>query len=196
MTKDVPSEEARLLGLARSGDVDAFGRLVKASQDYIYNAVFHMVGDDQDAADITQEVFMRAFRKLDRFEGRARFTTWAYGIMLNVVRSHWRRTKRHTVLPLAVHEEEDDPSRTDPAADTAGPGETAERREQVADVRAAIAALDEDLREIIVLRDIEGLSYEELGEALDLEAGTVKSRLHRARQALRQRLEPLYGQAT
>jgi RNA polymerase sigma-70 factor (ECF subfamily) len=195
MARDVPSREAELVERARNGDVGAFGRLVEASQDYIYNAVFHMVGDDQDAADITQEVFMRAFRKLDRFEGRARFTTWAYGIMLNCVRSHWRRTKRRTVLPLASDSADGDSSRTDPAADTAGPVEAAERREKVEDVRTAIAALDEDLREIIVLRDIEGLSYEELGNALELEAGTVKSRLHRARQALRQKLEPLYGPA-
>lgn len=195
MAKDAPSREARLVAKARSGDVEAFGSLVEASQDYIYNAVFHMVGDDQDAADITQEVFMRAFRKLDRFEGRARFTTWAYGIMLNIVRSHWRRAKRRTVLPLPGGGAESDSSRTDPPATNDGPAEVAERHEQVEDVRAAIAELDEHLREIIVLRDIEGLSYEELAEALGLEAGTVKSRLHRARQALRQRLEPLYGQA-
>jgi len=194
MGEAVSSSEADLLGRARGGDVDAFGLLVEQNQDRIYNAVYHLVGNDEDAEDIAQEVFVRAFRNLGRFAGRAKFSTWLYGIMLNSVRSYWRRRRGQPAVRLEGPEEEDNGPGTDPPARGDGPLDASVRREQVRLVRAAIAELDEDLREIVVLRDIRGLSYEELEEALSLPAGTVKSRLHRARQALKDKLEPLYGQ--
>jgi RNA polymerase sigma-70 factor (ECF subfamily) len=184
--------DADLVKRARAGDVRAFGRLVERHQDHIYNAVYHMVGDEQDAEDIAQDVFMKAYSHLNGFEGRARFSTWLYGIMLNTVRSHWRRAARRSTLSLGSAQEN---PRPDPPARGDGPARTAVRREQVDAVRAAIAGLDEEWREIIVLRDIRGLTYDELAETLQLPAGTVKSRLHRARQALKDRLAPLFGTA-
>jgi RNA polymerase sigma-70 factor (ECF subfamily) len=184
--------DADLVDRAQGGDVAAFGQLVERHQDYIYNAVWHLIGCEHDAEDIAQDVFMRAFGNLRRFEGRARFSTWLYGIMLNSVRSYWRRRRGRPAMSLERTDDEDDAG-TDPPADDDGPEATSARREQVRLVRAAIAELDEELREIVVLRDIRGLSYEELSEALGVPSGTVKSRLHRARQALREKLEPLYG---
>ncbi|KPK65647.1 MAG: hypothetical protein AMK73_02330 [Planctomycetes bacterium SM23_32] len=185
-----PAADAGLVARARDGDVEAFGRLVERHQDHIYNAVYHLVGSEQDAEDIAQDVFMRAYSHLNGFQGRARFSTWLYGIMLNAVRSHWRRAGPRRTVSL---EGAGDETRADPPATGDGPVRRAVRREHVDAVRGAIAELEEEWREIIVLRDIRGLSYEELAETLDLPAGTVKSRLHRARAALRDKLEPLMG---
>ena len=90
MAEASPSD-AELVRKAQAGRADAFGLLVQRHQDYVYNAVCHLIGSGQDAEDIAQEVFVSAYRALAGFEGRARFTTWLYGIMLNSVRSHWRR---------------------------------------------------------------------------------------------------------
>ena len=193
MAEASPSD-AGLLSLARGGDVEAFGRLVERNQDYIYNAVYHLVGSEQDAEDVAQEVFMRAYRGLGGFRGSAKFSTWLYGIMLNCVRSFWRRRRSTASLGMSGADEDADSGRSDPAADDDGPLEATMRDERVNAVRAAIAALDADLREIVVLRDIKGLRYEELAEAIGVPTGTVKSRLHRARAALKRKLGPLYGQ--
>jgi len=189
MTKASPSDE-ELVKKAQAGRTDAFGLLVERHQDYVYNAVFHLVGRGADAEDIAQEVFVSAYRALSGFKGRARFTTWLYGIMLNAVRSYWRRRKRVTVLSVDA-DDDDGPGRQIPAKQES-PAETSMRAERVRAVRAAIGALDENLREIIVLRDIQGLSYEELSEALALPDGTVKSRLFRARRELTEKLKPFW----
>jgi RNA polymerase sigma-70 factor (ECF subfamily) len=190
MTKASPSDE-ELVEKSQAGRAESFGLLVERHQDYVYNAVCHLIGSGQDAEDIAQEVFVSAFRALGGFEGRARFTTWLYGIMLNSVRSHWRRQKRVTVLSMSAEDDDDGPGRQ-VAAEQESPAETALRTEQVSAVRAAIGELEDNLREIIVLRDIQGLSYEELAAALELPDGTVKSRLHRARKELTEKLRPFW----
>ena len=192
---DAPTpSDAALIADARGGNVDAFGLLVERHQGYVYNAVYHLVRSDQDAEDISQEVFVKAYRNLARFREEARFTTWVYGIMLNTVRSFWRKSGRRKTLPLE-NPGEDGRAMDGPPDTGEGPDAQTERREQIETVRAAVGELDRELREIIVMRDIQGLSYEDLADALDLPAGTVKSRLHRARHALKLKLEPLYGQA-
>ncbi len=184
--------DAELVRRGRKGDVEAFGQLVERHQDYIYNAVFHLVSDEHDAEDLAQDVFVSAFDNLERFEGRAKFTTWLYGIMLNTVRSFWRRTGRHTVFSLQSSREDDDGPQPELEDEADGPVRRALRHEDVEVVREAISGLEEDLREILVLRDIQGLSYKELTEVLELPAGTVKSRLHRARGELKDELQPYY----
>ena len=190
MATAAPSD-AELVKLAQTGQRRAFGLLVERHQDYVYNSVCYLVGGGQDAEDIAQEVFVSAYRALAGFQGRAQFTTWLYGIMLNSVRSYWRRRKKVTVLSVGAGDEDDDPG-VQLSAQQDGPAEMSVRAERVRVVQAAIAGLDEDLREIIVLRDIQGLSYEELAEALELPDGTVKSRLYRARRELMERLKPFW----
>lgn len=187
MAEDRPSD-AQLVERAREGESDAFGLLVERHQDYVYNSVFHLVGTEPVAEDLAQETFVRAFEHLDGFEGRARFTTWLYSIMLNCVRSHWRRANRARVL--STDREEGAPN---PVSDADGPVESNVREERVRRVRAAIGELEPDHREIIVLRDIRGLTYEELARTLDLPAGTVKSRLYRARRQLKDKLAPYWA---
>jgi len=190
MAKATPSD-SELVKQARAGRAEAFGRLVERHQDYVYNSVCCLIGSGPDAEDIAQDVFVSAYRALSGFEGRARFTTWLYGIMLNSVRSYWRRRKRVTVLSMDPGGGRGDPA-PQFAAEQDGPAEMAIRAERVGVVREAIAGLDEHMREVIVLRDIQGLSYEELAETLELPDGTVKSRLHRARRELMERLKPYW----
>ncbi|MCD6416366.1 MAG: sigma-70 family RNA polymerase sigma factor [Planctomycetes bacterium] len=193
MREAVPSDE-KLVAQVREGDAEAFGRLVRKHQDYVYNAVYHMVGDDQDAEDLAQEVFVRAYNGLAGFEARARFTTWLYGILLNTVRSYWRRQARRSVVSLGFDgDEPNEPGAQLPAED-AGPLEAALQNEEIRMVRRAIGELEDELREIIVLRDMQGLPYDELAEALRIPAGTVKSRLHRARGRLKEKLEDFFDQ--
>jgi len=182
------ARERRLVARAQQGDVDAYSELIKANQDSIFGAIYHLVGNKEDAEDIAQEVFLKAYRGIRRFRGAASFSTWLYGIMLNCVRTHWRRAT-HAVETL----DGDADGRHDPPAPGGGPEEEALRRERIGAVRRAIAGLDEEAREVVVLRDIRGLSYEEMAAAIGAPVGTVKSRLHRARQALKTRLAPLLG---
>ncbi len=185
---EAPATTGELLRLARSGDVEAFGEIVERHEEYVYNVVYHLVGNDQEADDIAQEVFVRAFSHLDSFEGRAKFSTWLYGIALNCVRNLWRRRGRRSIVaPVAAPGEEN--SIPDPPSEQDGPEEALLRRERVDKVREAIAALAEDAREAIVLRDIQGLTYEEMAESMGVALGTVKSRIYRARQALKDQLE-------
>ena len=187
-----PLSDADLVALARERDAEAFRKLVERHQDYVYNAIYHMVGRRQDVDDLAQEVFLNAYRGLPRFEGRSKFTTWLYGIALNSVRGYWRRRKR--VRVFSTDASADDGPTHQLEADGDDPPEAALRRERVEHVRAAIAELEDDMREIVVLRDIQGLTYDELAETLDVPIGTVKSRLYRARRALRDALAPRYGQ--
>ncbi len=191
MVEAVPSDAA-LVHRAREGDVEAFGQLVERHQDYMYNAVFHLVRREEDAEDVAQEVFVRAYENLTRFQGRAKFTTWLYGIMLNTVRSFWRRSSRHSVLSIDVPSDGQDGRPPEIESGVEDPADATMRREHVRMVRAGIARLDDQLREIIVLRDIQGLTYGDLADALDVPEGTVKSRLFRARRELRRVLEPYY----
>ncbi len=193
MPEALPSD-ADLIARTREGDAEAFGRLVERNQDYVYNLVYHLVGGEQDAEDIAQEVFVRAYKGIGRFEGRAKFSTWLYGIMLNCVRSFWRRRARRRTFTLGPGGEDDEDERPEPESGGDNPFEATMREERIETVRSAIAELDHELREIVVLRDIHGLPYEELAEVLDLPAGTVKSRLHRARSVLKEKLESFFEQ--
>jgi len=191
---EVPYSDPDLVGRACGGESDAFGLLVEKYQDYIYNAVVHLVGRGLDAEDLTQEVFLKAYRSVSGFRRKAQFSTWLYGIMLNCVRSHWRRQGRRcdavSLNPAGVDE--------DPVPEPASPGDGplvgVVRRETVELVRRSIKELPQDLREVIVMRDLQGMSYEELAYCIGVPLGTVKSRLFRARFALRQRIAPLVGE--
>ena len=182
--------DGRLAQRAGKGDTDAFAELVVRHQDYIYNAVMHLVSAPHDAEDIAQEVFMRAFRSIGGFRREAEFSTWVYGIMLNCVRNHWRRQgRRKDTASFAPRCGEDDTT-SEPTSPDDGPSEMSQRSETVAAVRRAIDELDVELREVIVLRDIEGQPYEALARIIGVPLGTVKSRLFRARHALKERISP------
>lgn len=183
-----------LVAQARRGDVAAFGELVRRHQDALFNGICRMVGQREDAEDLAQEVFLKAYRHIARFEGRSSFYTWVYSIAVNVVISHRRKLsarRRQSTVSLDAIGGDDRPF--DVADDAATPDIVSQHHEVGERIEEAIARLEDEHRDIVVLRDIEGFNYEEIGEMLGLPQGTVKSRLHRARLALREQLEDLVG---
>lgn len=177
-------DEAELVRRAQRGDADAFGELVRQHETRILRLVRGMV-PEHDAEDVAQDAFLKAFRKLPEFDGRSRFYTWVYRIASNTAMDWCKRERyrRHAPLPAT-------PEGEDALADeTPGPRKAAHRRELAAAIDAAIASLPEHYRTMVVLREVEGLSYEEIGETLGITKGTVESRLFRARERLREKLK-------
>lgn len=170
---------------------DALGRLTLKYQDRIYNALYRLVGDREDALDLAQETFLKAFQSLRRFKGESKFSTWLWTIALNLRTSKWRRRRTERKADgISVGAAPDDDGRAaldPPVADD--PAQTIQSEEMNAAVQRAIQALPIDYRKVIVMRDIEGLDYEEISKMLKIPDGTVKSRLHRARMELKTRLE-------
>lgn len=186
-------EELAILGRARSGDREACAGLVERHQQRVFRLVIRVLRCDREtAADMTQEVFLRAFRGLPGFDGRARFSTWLHTITMNVVVSEVRRRRarkrdRWTFSIDAPIGGSDD-LRIEPKAAEPGPEDRAYHREIAAAVRGAVDELPEEFREAVLLRDLQGLSYEEIGELLRLPPGTVRSRIHRGRLLLQEKL--------
>jgi len=182
-----------LVARARDGDTAAFARLVERYQDALFNGICRMVGQRADAEDLAQETFVKAFRGMAAFEGRSRFYTWLYSIAVNVVISYRRKVgSRRSGNPVSLHASADAEGRPIDVADRSpGPEVASERREVRPRIEEAIAQLDAGRRALIVMRDIEGFDYETLARLLACPLGTVKSRVHRARLALRELLRDL-----
>jgi len=185
-------EDAQLIQRIMAGHTEAYGELVRKYQDRVFNTCWRICGHLEDARDLTQEAFLRAFENLRTFRRSSGFYTWIFRVAVNLTLSHRRNMlrKRTTSLDQAW-----ETSGTQAAAlawragrQTEGddPPQAASDAELHGRVVRALQELDDDHRAVVVLRDIEGLDYREIGEVLDIPAGTVKSRLHRARMALRQ----------
>lgn len=188
------SRDAMLLERARAGDTAAFGELVELHQDRVYNAIFRIVRRHEDACDLAQETFVRAYRSLDAFRGQSSFYTWLFRIGVNLAISQKRRRKDVMLLSeMGADGQSIDPADgADPRSPAVeSPTDAAERRERHDDVWAAMQKLSVEHRTILVLRDIEMFNYDEIGEMLGLPPGTVRSRLHRARATLREILAPI-----
>jgi len=162
-------DDAHLVTRARAGRTDAFEELVRRHRDRVHRVALRMLGDPREAEDVTQDVFLQVWRSLDRFRGDSAFTTWLHRITVNRCLNVQRA--RRPVEPLDT----DRPSR-DPAVEAA-----VESRLELDDVRHAIARLTPEQRAPLVLRELEGCTYEELAEILDCSVSAVRSRLHRAR---------------
>jgi RNA polymerase sigma-70 factor (ECF subfamily) len=175
-------EDDRLIAACRSGKTEAFGVLVRRYQDRLYPTVFRLTGCAEDALDLLQEAFLRAYQKLDRFNGESSFYTWVYRIAINLALSNLRK-QRPTSFGAPV-DPVDERGDDDPARSLL----QAERDEQV---QQALDALAPDHRTIVVMKEFDGLRYEEIGAVLGIPVGTVRSRLHRARLELRHRLRGL-----
>jgi RNA polymerase sigma-70 factor (ECF subfamily) len=186
--------DAELLRRSRNGDADAFGDLVLHYQDRIFATVYRILGNGEDAREMAQEAFFRAWSKLDTFREGARFSTWLYTITLNLTRSELRKrkTRRH-VRPVSLSgwSGDDNGRGMEPPSMDEGPLHRIGQAELHRLALAEIDRLDEEAREVVVLRDMQELSYEEIASVLDCPVGTVRSRLHRARGQLRDRLAPL-----
>lgn len=181
-------DDTRLVHASLSGDSEAFGELVKKYEKLIYNTSYQLIGNPDDAFDVSQETFIKAYRSLGSFRGDSKFSTWLYKICQNAARDYIRSKFRQKTVSLTAYDDDDTKEvQLDIVDDdiSSQPDRSLEREESRAAVREAIAKLSEDHKNVIVLRDIEGYSYEDISEILNLEIGTVKSRLNRARLAIK-----------
>jgi len=180
-----PAAEPALVERCRQGDPQAFARLVAIHEGMVLNLAARLLGDREEAKDIAQDVFLQVYRTLPRFEGRSTVRTWIYRIVVNQARNRhrfWRRRHRDEQVSLDQHvAAHGDVLR--------GPGPAPDRvlaqKELAEQLQQALERLPFEQRTAIVLREVDGLSYEEIAYSLNLAVGTVKSRLTRARQALR-----------
>lgn len=177
------NEDAPLIEAALRGDSAAFGELVRRYQNRLLNAVLPLVGDRTAAEDVVQDAFVQAYVKLNTFQRHSAFYTWLYRIAINLGIS-WRRKQRQVISV--------DQRREDSGTEPTDPGERPEDRllkaELAGEVQAAMSLLSDEHRAILVLREVDDCSYEEIAEILEVQVGTVRSRLHRARLQLRDRL--------
>ena len=173
--------ELRAIDAVRKGDAERFEELVRAYEKEIYNLCLRMLGNEQDALDASQEAFFKAYRALGSFRGESRFSTWLYRLASNTCVDILRRRPGTPFLSL---DEEDDIILPPIADSRRSPQEIAESKELRAMVDRALDTLAPEFRQAVILRDVVGLSYEEIGSVMELEPGTVKSRIFRARKKL------------
>lgn len=184
-------DEQRLVQASRRGDAAAFEELVYRYQDRIFNLVYRLVGDFHDACDLTQETFLKAFQGLKGFRGKASFFTWLYRIAVNSSLSLRKRSRGEALKTANWPSDAELASRCGNPLKTDEPVSATLAKEQVELVEQAIASLEEELRVVVILRDIEELDYARIARILEIPRGTVKSRLHRARLELRGKLKGL-----
>lgn len=187
------AEDSELVRVFLEGERSAFEVLVLRHQDRVYRLCLRTVHDPKRAEEAAQEVFVKVFRHLGKFRGDSKFTTWLYRVALNHCRNVQayrarRHEKRHDSLDAEITNE-DGSTRTRQLADDRPDAEDDLLvRERLTIMKEELARLDPIWKEILVLRDVEGLSYDEIGQTLELAPGTVKSRIHRARGELKTRL--------
>ncbi len=186
---EVGPSEASLVRSARTGDAEAFEQLAAPVLPMAFQLAVRLIGDREDAADIVQDALLSAYVGLGRFSGRSSFRTWLLRIVHNAAMDVLRYRARHPQVPLASREDAPGAPVTDPPDSAPGPEEKAVARWQRAQIVQALQRLYPTFRVVVVLRDVHGLSYEEIGGITGVPVGTVKSRLHRGRAMLRADLE-------
>jgi RNA polymerase sigma-70 factor (ECF subfamily) len=184
------AEEQALIARCKDGDINAFDELVRCFQKRVYNFAYGIAGNYDDANDVAQEAFVRVFNSIGTFRGDANFTTWIYRIVTNVYLDERKKAKSHRHVSLDEYIDLDENSVSRQIEDESPlPDEVAENKERNQIVRTAINSLPDYQRIIMTLYHLHDRSYEEIAEILHLPIGTVKSRLNRARQALKEILE-------
>ena len=195
--------ELELLKKAQLGDRGAYGKLVARYQDRLYNAILRIVGDHDDARELAQETFTRGLDKLDGFRGEASPYTWLFRIATNLAISRLRKVQRHRIFSLdrpmdsrsshggngGSNDDQASALTSRMASSDSTPADEMLRRERSQQVLAALGRLDAEYRAVLVMRDIEGFDYQQMADVLGLPLGTLKSRLFRARLALRDELK-------
>ena len=183
--------DEELVGQVLAGDGATFGEIVQRHEDRLYNTIYRLVGSAEDARDLLQDTFVKAYENLKTFRGGSSLYTWLFRIAVNTSLSHRRRRK--WVQMSAPAGDEDDPNPGNAVADTAAanPADRLVTAETDVLVQEAINGLDDEHRTVVVLRDIQHCDYRQIAEILEVPPGTVKSRLHRARMMLRDKLQPL-----
>ena len=195
--KAAADEDLKYVILCQKGDTKAFEVLVERHQKKMLNIAFRMMGDYDEACDITQEAFVSAYKSIKKFKAEAKFSTWLYRIAVNHSKNRLKQlssiAKRREVSLDDSGETKTEGIVNQSLINDANPGTQMERRERETQVQKCITSLDEEYREVLVLRDIQGFSYEDISDILKIPDGTVKSRLSRARNALKDCLTKVIG---
>lgn len=180
--------ESKLLERAIQGDVESFEALIKSYNRYAYNIAYRMMGNEEDAKDMSQEALIKAFKSIKQFKMEANFSTWLYRIVINTCKDELRKRKEHTISLDETFES--GTGLKNDISDVAGdPIIIYEKLELKEKVEAALNKLSEDGKSVVVLKDIMGYSYDEIGEILQIPIGTVRSRLNRSRNTLKEILK-------
>ena len=177
-------QEAAIVRKVLGGDANAFETLVLEYEKNVYNIALRMTGNSEDAADMTQEAFIKAYDSLQSFRGDSKFSVWLYRIVSNVCRDFLRSKNRRPTVSLSVEDDDGEDAQLDVADESQSPELLLDRKLTRDSVRRGLDSLPPDYRQILLLREIQGLSYDEIAQALSLEVGTVKSRIFRARKRL------------
>lgn len=177
-------QEAQIVRKVLEGDVNAFETLVVEYEKNIYAITQRMTGNAEDAADMTQETFIKAYNSLSSFRGDSKFSVWLYRIATNVCLDFLRSRSRKPTVSLSMEDDDGEEMQLDIADESQSPEMLLERGLTRDAVRRGLNALPPDYKQILLLREIQGLSYDEISDVLDLEVGTVKSRIFRARKRL------------
>ena len=177
-------QEAAIVRKVLGGDANAFETLVLEYEKNVYNIALRMTGNSEDAADMTQEAFIKAYNSLQSFRGDSKFSVWLYRIVSNVCLDFLRSKNRRPTVSLSVEDDDGEDTQLDVADESQSPELLLDRKLTRESVRRGLDSLPPDYRQILLLREIQGLSYDEIAQALSLEVGTVKSRIFRARKRL------------
>ncbi|HVQ36106.1 MAG TPA: sigma-70 family RNA polymerase sigma factor [Pyrinomonadaceae bacterium] len=183
----IATSDEQIVERALTGDAEAFGEIVKRWERRIFALSFGMLGREEDARDATQETFLAAFRNLRAFRGEAKVSSWLHRIAVNQCITRQRRAKVRSESALETEEEKNASSFASPSKYS--PARVVEGRQRTAAVRRAVNSLPPDLRQVIVMKEFEELTFKEIAEALDLPLSTVKSRLYTALRQLQMRLQ-------
>jgi RNA polymerase sigma-70 factor (ECF subfamily) len=178
-----PVGEEEIIRRCQQGDRQAFDELLGKYEKLIYNLTYRYFGNHDDASDVGQEAMVRVFRKIGDFNGNSSFKTWLYRVVSNLCLDEIRRRKQHLTSLDEIKEQGFEPVATDPS-----PGEAVESMERASMVQEVLGLLSEEHRAILILKDIEGLDYNEIAVVLGCNIGTVKSRLSRARDSFRRKM--------
>lgn len=184
---ETATSDEQMVERALAGDAEAFGEIVRRWERRIFALAYGMLGREEDARDATQETFLAAFRNLRGFRGEAKVSSWLHRIAVNQCITRQRRAKVRGETALEDETEADGASFSLPAYES--PARVVERRQTTDTVRRAVQALPPELRQVIVMKEFEELTFQQIAEALDLPLSTVKSRLYTALRQLRMRLE-------
>ncbi|MDP2754590.1 MAG: sigma-70 family RNA polymerase sigma factor [Nitrospirota bacterium] len=195
--KIITDEDYKFVSLCKKGDVDAFEVLVKKHQKKMLNIAYRMIGSYEEACEIVQDSFVSAYKAIRDFEGKAKFSTWLYTIVMNLSKNRLKQLKTQL-----YHEQvsTDDPVLTDDGnikaesvSNEPSILEQLEKKEFQQKVQGCINSLDDEFKDVLILRDIQGFSYDEISKMLKIAEGTVKSRLFRSREALKICLKKVIG---
>lgn len=190
-------EDYEVVSLCKKGDVDAFEILVIKHQKRMFNIAYRMIGNYEEACEVVQDAFLSAYRSIKNFKGKAKVSTWLCTIVINLARNRVKQLKARRYReglsidnPVLTNDSE---IGVEPASSGPSALERLEEKDIQLKVQECIEVLDEEFREVLILRDIQGFSYDEISDMLDIPQGTVKSRLFRAREAIKNCLKRVIG---